>query len=207
VTIGRFNRAIAAAAFSSVLGLAMPAMAQMDNGAGPSVSPSPQAEPAPGSTSMSGSTADSTPGSPVKSQRQLDIAAARAQRKAVVGQNMDLTPGEAKTFWPLYGEYEKRMDKIEDRHIREIKSYVESYQNLTNADATRKLDEVMRIQQDRLNVQKEFIPKFRAALSPIQVTRFFQIDNKIHALVQCHLAQLVPLAQPAPSAENTGNQF
>jgi hypothetical protein len=197
VTIAQFNRAIAAAAFSSVLGLAMPAMAQMDNGAGSSPSASPQAEAAPGSSS----------GSAVKSQRQLDIAAARAQRKAVVGQNMDLTPGEAKTFWPLYGEYEKRMDKIEDRHIREIKSYVESYQNLTNADASRKLDEVMRIQQDRLNVQKEFIPKFRAVLSPIKVTRFFQIDNKIHALVQCHLAQLVPLAQPAPSAENTGNQF
>jgi hypothetical protein len=197
VTIVKFNRAIAAVAFSSLFALAMPTMAQTDNATGSSPSPSPQAEAAPSSGSGSG----------VKSQRQLDLAAARAQRKAVVGQNMDLTPAEAKIFWPLYSDYEKRMDKIEDRHVREIKSYVESYRNLTNADASRKLDEVMRIQQDRLNVQKAFIPKFRAAMSPIKVTRFFQIDNKLHALVQCHLAQLVPLAQPAPSAKNTGDDF
>ncbi|HJU29158.1 MAG TPA: hypothetical protein VJ718_08305, partial [Candidatus Binataceae bacterium] len=82
-----------------------------------------------------------------------------------------------------------------------------SYRNLSNADATRKLDEVMRIQQARLNVQKEFIPKFRAVMSPIKVTRFFQIDNKLHAMVQCHLAQLVPLAQPAPSAEKSSERF
>ena len=40
------------------------------------------------------------------SQKQLDIAAARAARKAVVGQNMSLTDEESKTFWPLYDEYE-----------------------------------------------------------------------------------------------------
>ena len=197
MTIVKFNRAIAAAAFSSMLALAIPAMAQTGDAAGSSPSSSPQAEGAPSSGS----------GSNAESQQQLDIAAARAQRKAVVGQNMYLTPAEAKAFWPLYSDYENRMDKIEDRHVREIKSYVESYRNLTNADASRKLDEVMRIQQDRLNVQKEFIPKFRAALSPIKVTRFFQIDNKLHALVQCHLAQLVPLAQPASSAKNTGDDF
>jgi hypothetical protein len=197
VTIAKLGGAIAAAALSSVLTLSIPAMAQMQSGSGASASPSAHAETAPGSKS----------GSEVKSQQQLDIAAARAQRNAVIGQNMDLTPAEAKVFWPVYDQYEKRMDKIEDRHVREIKSYVESYRNLSNADATRKLDEVMRIQQARLNVQKEFIPKFRAVMSPIKVTRFFQIDNKLHAMVQCHLAQLVPLAQPAPSAEKSSEQF
>ena len=33
-------------------------------------------------------------------QKQLDIAALRAQRKAVVGANMKLTPEQAKVFWP-----------------------------------------------------------------------------------------------------------
>ena len=79
------------------------------------------------------------------SQQQLDIAAAKAQRKAVVGQNMNLTAAQAQTFWPLYDAYEARMDKIEDRHIREIKSYVEGYNNLTDASADLKLDEVMAI--------------------------------------------------------------
>jgi hypothetical protein len=141
--------------------------------------------------------------SKVKSQKQLDLAAARAERKAAVGENMNLTDAEAKVFWPLYDQYEARMDKIEDRHVREVKNYAASYETLTNDDANRKLDEVVAIQQARLDVIREFVPKFRAALPGIKVTRFFQIDSKLHAMLQCHIAQLVPLAQE-PKAEGEG---
>lgn len=128
------------------------------------------------------------------SQKQLDIAAARAQRKATVGANMNLTPDEAAKFWPVYDAYEAQMDRIEDRHVRELKEFAAKYQNYTDADAKKKLDEVMAIQQARLDVQRDFIPKFLGAVSQIKVTRFYQIDNKIQALIQCDIAQLVPLA-------------
>jgi hypothetical protein len=139
------------------------------------------------------------------SQQQLDIAAARAQRKAIVSQNMYLSNAQAKKFWPLYDAYERRMDEIEDRHIREIKNYVTSYRNLTDTDANEKLDEVLAIQQARLQTQQEFVPKFRGVLPGVLVTRFFQIDNKMRAMVQCNIAQIVPLAQSPPSEERTGS--
>lgn len=139
---------------------------------------------------------------PGPSQKQLDIAAARAERKAIVGNNMYLTNSESAVFWPLYDAYETRMDKIEDRHIREIKAYVQNYEHLSDYDANRKLDEVIAIAQARLDIQKAYIPKFRAVMSPIQVTRFFQVDAKLRALVQCDIARLVPLAQPGGPSQN-----
>jgi len=136
------------------------------------------------------------------SQKQLDLAAARAQRKAVVGANMNLTSAEAAKFWPLFDEYEAKMDKIDERHMKELKSFAAKFETLTDKDATEKLDEVMSIAQARLDTQKAYIPKFRAVTSQIKVTRFFQIDNKLRALVQCDIAQMVPLAEAAPK----GNQ-
>ncbi len=47
-----------------------------------------------------------------QSQKQLDIAAARAQQKAVVGANMNLSPSEQAAFWPLYDKYEAAMNKV-----------------------------------------------------------------------------------------------
>jgi hypothetical protein len=135
------------------------------------------------------------------SQKQLDIAAARAQRKATVGANMNLSPDEAARFWPVYDAYEARMDKIEDRHVKELKDFAARYSSFSDADAKKKLDEVMAIQQARLDVQKEFVPRFLAAVSQVKVTRFYQIDNKIQALIQCDIAQLVPLAQ-SPGESN-----
>jgi hypothetical protein len=131
-----------------------------------------------------------------KTQRQLDIAAARADRKAIVGANMNLTEPQAKAFWPLYDAYEARMDKLDDRHAAEVKAYAQHYQTLTEADATQKLNDVIAIRQARLDVQKEFVPKFRAAISSINTTRFYQIDNKLSAMIQCDIAQIVPLARP-----------
>ena len=138
------------------------------------------------------------------SQKQLNIAAMRAERKAVVGANMPMTKDEEKIFWPLYDAYEAQMDKIEERHIKEVREFVASYDTLTDADATKKLDEVMSIQEARLRVQKAYIPKFRAALSSIQTTRFFQVDSKIRALVQCQIAQMVPLAKEPQSSAQEG---
>ena len=130
-----------------------------------------------------------------QSQKQLDLAAERAQRKALVGSNMKLSPEESKAFWPVYNQYEAAMDKIEDRHLAEIKDFAKNYNTMTDAMAKAKLDEVMAIAQARLDTQKKYIPKFRAAVSQIKTTRFFQIDNKMHALVQCEIAQFVPLVR------------
>jgi hypothetical protein len=128
------------------------------------------------------------------SQKQLDFAALKANRKALIGQAMALTPQEAQGFWPLYDQYEGKMDALEMRHADEVRAFAKAYQNLTDADAKAKLDEVIAITQARLDTQKEFIPKFRDVISQIKTTRFFQIDNKLHALVQCDIAQMVPLA-------------
>ena len=187
MNLKRYLTTSAAALIASALVCAAPTFAQDQSGA------------------QSGGQSGAAPAPGGPSQKQLDIAAARAERKAVVGQNMDLTDTESKAFWPLYDEYEGKMDRIEDRHIREIKEFAGHYQTLTNDDARKKLDEVMAINESRLHVQRDYIPKFRAALPDIKVTRFFQIDSKLRALVQCQIAQIVPLAQPAGGAAAGGN--
>ena len=53
------------------------------------------------------------------------------------------------------------MDALEMRHADEVRAFAKAYQNLTDADAKAKLDEVIAIAQARLETQKEFIPKFR----------------------------------------------
>lgn len=142
-----------------------------------------------------------SPSPAASSTKQIDLAAAHAERKAAVNDNMGLTADEAKAFWPLYDEYEGKMDQIEKRHIKEVHEYAKHYSSLTDADAKSKLDEVVAIQQAILDTQKDYIPKFRAVVSEIKTTRFFQIDNKLRALVQCDLAQAIPLAQTGGAKE------
>ena len=145
-------------------------------------------------------------GAYAQNQQQLDIQAAKAERKAIVGQNMQLTSAEGATFWPLYSKYEKAMDAVDMRHAQEIRDYAKNFKNMTDDAAKSKLDETMAVAQQRLDVQKEYVPQFRAILSQIKTTRFFQIDNKLHAMVQCQIAQLVPLVGTPPPASSGAGQ-
>ncbi|MGH8011910.1 MAG: hypothetical protein ACREQ4_05370 [Candidatus Binataceae bacterium] len=149
--------------------------------------------------------ASPSPTANTNNQHQLDLQAARAERKAIVGSNMHLTAKQAKAFWPLYDKYEARMDKIEDAHAKEIKEYAVNYDHLTDRAATKKLNQVVEIRQRSLETQKAFIPKFRVVLPSVAVTRFFQIDNKLRALVQCQIAQMVPLAHPATAQSGSSS--
>jgi hypothetical protein len=179
---------LAALALVCAAGSINPAAAQ-------SASPAPAAPMAAPAAPVAAPAASAPEGGPPESQKEIDLTAARAERKAIVNDNMKLSADEAKEFWPIYDKYEAAMDKIEDRHIAEIKDFAKNYDSLTDADAKRKLDQVMAIAQARLNVQKAYIPKFRAAVSQVKATRFFQIDNKLRAMVQCEIAQMVPLAK------------
>jgi|SRR5215469_18533 len=81
----------------------------------------------------------------------------------------------------------------DDRHLQELEHF--GYADLTENDANSKLDEVIAIQQARLDTEKSFIPKLRSVLSPVKVARFFQIDSKLRALLQCDIARSVPLVK------------
>jgi hypothetical protein len=131
---------------------------------------------------------DATP-----SQKQPNLTAERLQGKATLEKLMKLSPDDAKKFWPLYDQYEADMEKIDDRHMHELENF--GYANLNEQDAGSKLDEVIAIQQARLDTEKLYIPKFRAVLTQVQTTRFFQIDSKLRALLQCDIARMVPLVK------------
>src|SRR5271168_3023968 len=90
-------------------------------------SPAPEASMAAPAPSAAAPAAPAPVTAPPESQKQIDLNAARAERKAIVNDNMKLSADEAKAFWPIYDKYEAAMDKIEDRHIAEIKDFAKNY--------------------------------------------------------------------------------
>ena len=46
--------------------------------------------------------------------KSLALEKAKADKKLIVAENMQLTEGEAKRFWPLYESYQRDLGKIND---------------------------------------------------------------------------------------------
>ena len=108
---------------------------------------------------------------------------------------MDLQAPEADIFWPLYREYRLEMAKVNDRFVKLLVSYMQSYDELSDAQATHMMDEYLAIERARNRVKAKYVPRFREKLPARKVARFFQVDNKLDAIINADLASVIPLAR------------
>ena len=119
----------------------------------------------------------------------------QADKKLLIAENMQLTETEAKAFWPVYESYQKDQVKIMDRTKKLIEDYANNYQTMTDATAKRLIDNMVVIENDRLKLKKDYLPKFRKVLSEKKVARYYQLENKIFAVVNYDAARVIPLVK------------
>jgi len=119
--------------------------------------------------------------------------ALKADKKAYIEQYMQLTQTEAKEFWPYYNTYQFDLQKINDRLIKLIDDYAKNYNNLSDEDATKMVDEYLAIEREQLKLKELYFRTLRKTLPVKKVARYLQMENKMRALVQYELAARVPL--------------
>lgn len=84
-----------------------------------------------------------------------------ALRVSFITEKINLTPGEAQGFWPLYNEYN---DKIKFAR----KNFRQQYGNVTDFKTDKEADEFLaaelKLQQTEVDLQKEYFDKFKKIL-------------------------------------------
>ena len=136
---------------------------------------------------------------PAIAQPEADTAvlleAIRANRKALVAVNLGLPEAEARKFWPIYDEYQQQMNALQERLVGIIEDYVASYADLTDEKALKLVTAYLGVDADRVKVKQEFLPRFEKAVSGRTVARFYQIENKMDAVLRFKLAETIPVVE------------
>jgi hypothetical protein len=121
--------------------------------------------------------------------------AIRAQKKVLIADNMQLTEAEATAFWPVYEEYQNAMKPLVDRTVKMIQDYAANYETMTDEAAGALLKEYMGIQKEQVKIKETYLPKFQKVLPMKKVARYYQIENKVRAVVDYDLADQIPLVK------------
>jgi hypothetical protein len=125
---------------------------------------------------------------------QLTRAHIQTARQAIIADAMQLTEDESVAFWPAYRDYRVEMARLGDRLVKVITEFVSDPTTLADEKANRLLDEYLSIKAQDVAVKKKYVPVFRKLLPAPKVTRFFQLENKLDAVVAFDLAATIPLA-------------
>ena len=128
---------------------------------------------------------------------QIVLEKIRADKKLFVAENMQLTEAEAKAFWPVYDQYQDELFLLRTRTAKLIKDFSDAYEKMTNETAKKLMDEYMTIETLGPKLRQTYLPKFRKVLPETKVVRYYQIENKINAVLIYELAKNIPLVKTA----------
>jgi len=125
----------------------------------------------------------------------LLVSTLQANKKALVAVNMDLDDAEAKSFWPLYDRYQSDLGAISARFAGIVERYTANFTTMTNEEADELLEDFLDVEVERAEVRKKYRKPFSEILPGRKLVRFYQIENKIHAVLRYELASNIPVIE------------
>ena len=129
----------------------------------------------------------------IETQRKFS----RDQIKELVSENLSLSSKEAEGFWPVYEEYRDVMKKINDKELEVIVEYADAYvgKGLGDDQAIKLVEKYLDAEKDKASIRKKYLKKFKRVLPPKKVAIFYQVDNRIDALMRVGTAVQIPLVE------------
>jgi len=115
--------------------------------------------------------------------------------KEIVKDNLKLTEDEANKFWPLFDEYMAARNPIMEEKVNITEEFMMNYYAMDDATAKDLINKTMKSYQDIMDLRKEYLNKMFEVLPAPIVGKFFQIDNRITAVVDVVRMSSTPLVR------------
>ena len=117
----------------------------------------------------------------------------REVAKEIFAQNMELTPDQAKIFWPLYDEYMAELKLLGDQEVKITEELMRNFYLMDEATASNILDDVLNLERDKQSLKSEYIRKMKKALPAKVVGKFYQVERRLSLLIDAEIASKIPL--------------
>ncbi|MFM7023802.1 MAG: hypothetical protein ACKOXB_12600 [Flavobacteriales bacterium] len=104
----------------------------------------------------------------------------KAMKIGFITKELSLTPEEAQKFWPVYNEFQEKMEKIhnERREMRKAAKDKGGIDSLPNVEVEKMVDKEMQLQERELQIKKEFHTKVKTVLPIKKVAKLYRAEHE-----------------------------
>jgi hypothetical protein len=114
-------------------------------------------------------------------------------KKAIITQHMAITEQESRAFWPLYDDFQGELNAHHDRTASLMMRYTREYESLSDEKIKAIMDDFLRLEEEKVRIKRTYLEKFRRVLPEKKVMRYFQLENRLEAILNAELANSLPL--------------
>jgi Spy/CpxP family protein refolding chaperone len=114
---------------------------------------------------------------------------------------LNLTSQEAEKFWPVYNEYQKQKNSIQQEKMKLIKDFNQNESTLSDNQISETGDKLVASIVQESNLAVTFHKKLKEVLTPAKVIRFYQAENQFKAQLINELQGTRQQQRPMPKRD------
>jgi hypothetical protein len=100
----------------------------------------------------------------------------KTQRIAFITDQLNLTPKEAETFWPVYNEFDTKRQTINRERMKLARQYLKTNNTLSEKEASEMADKFISYQKQEALLAEEYNIKFKSILPATKVLKLYQSE-------------------------------
>jgi len=132
------------------------------------------------------------------SQKSQKYEKIESQRIAFITQELNLTPDEAKVFWPVYNEYDAKRHELRKTYKNANDLDKAELDKITEKEALQILDTQLIEAQKLLDLRKEYNIKFKSVLPAVKVLKLYDAEREFQKMLIDRLRQHKQGPNPTP---------
>jgi Spy/CpxP family protein refolding chaperone len=122
-------------------------------------------------------------------------AAVKADKRALVASALNLTPTEAKKFWPIYDAYQRNIDVANRERNVAVVELVGMDKPLSDPYAKNLAKDLVTADEAEVRARRTMYNRVMKALPAKKAARYLQLESKIRAVQAYDIAVAIPLVK------------
>jgi hypothetical protein len=119
----------------------------------------------------------------------------RQEKSEIMGSMMALSSQDSAKFWPIYSDYDAQLSKLNDQRVANIKEYAENYNQMTDAEADKLIQNAMSYRKQRAELFANTYDKMKQALGGITAARFAQVEEQLLLIIDLQIDTSLPIVE------------
>jgi glutamyl/glutaminyl-tRNA synthetase len=118
----------------------------------------------------------------------------RQEKAEIMGATLALNAQDAAKFWPIYSDYDTALAKLNDQRIANIKDYAQHFNNITDEEADRLIQNGMSYHKQRAELLAKTYEQVKQALGGLTAARFVMVEQQILTIIDLQILSSLPIA-------------
>src|SRR6476660_3424865 len=101
-----------------------------------------------------------------------------ARHIGFITNELQLTPEEAQTFWPVYNRYHEELETLRKKHTTDLLAAKVNFDSYTDDQVSKLIDDEMGYRQKELDLQRKYNAEFKKVLPIKKIARFYRAEQQ-----------------------------